>query len=283
MNPERVYSEHRDDALAKQVTAEEYSTFVAMPFTENKDYHSKKVFRDLICAAAARASERRQELRRFGAPHRSDESASVAVVITEEIVVDILQSHFVVADLTLANVGALLETGVALGLKPTKQTILLYRGDYSDLHFDIRNNRVISYSSCSDTEAMEKLVQAFLASARAFENDRQRYVDFVKNGLTPDAVQWLRIYSRLWEQRPLDRPSLHRGILDALNGGKYRNDPIANFVFINGTRELLAKRLMKTEYNVSIETGTDHFGMQATNLGRAVIKQMWGVSIPLLE
>jgi hypothetical protein len=30
VNPERIFREYRDDALAKQITAKEYSTFVAI-------------------------------------------------------------------------------------------------------------------------------------------------------------------------------------------------------------------------------------------------------------
>ncbi len=250
MNPERIYREHRDDALARQATSAEYSTFVAMPFEESDQYQSKTVFRELICAAAARANEQRGELRPFATPRRVDDNAGVAVVVTEEIIVDILESHFVVADLTMVNVGAILEAGAALGLKPNRQIILLYNGDYKKLHFDIRNNRVIKYSSNDDKGAIEEIAQAFLAAARSFEGDRQRYVDFIKSSLSPDAVQWLKQCAILWHTTPERRPSLHRGILDTMNGGSYKGDHTASLVFISGTNELVTKRLLKTEYNV---------------------------------
>lgn len=41
MNPERIYRQYRDDALAHQLTADKYSTFVAMPFSEHFSYHSQ--------------------------------------------------------------------------------------------------------------------------------------------------------------------------------------------------------------------------------------------------
>ena len=269
---------------AKQVGANGYSTFVAMPFKEGDDYQSKAVFDNLICAAAARANDQRRDLRPFAKPHRVDENAGVAVVITEEIIVNILESHFVVADLTLGNVGAVLEAGAAFGLKPNKQIILLHNGDYSRLHFDIRNNKVIKYDCNDDPAAIDKIAGAFIAAAQSFEDDGQRRVDFVKRSLSPDAVQWLRIYARLWKEHSQHRPSLHRGgVLDSLEGGKFPNDPTAHIVFINGTHELLSKRLMYTEYDVDLNAGIDHFGMQATSLGRAVIKQMWGAEIPPLD
>lgn len=38
MNPDRVYRQYRDDALADQAAADRYSTFVAMPFDESFRY-----------------------------------------------------------------------------------------------------------------------------------------------------------------------------------------------------------------------------------------------------
>ncbi len=138
MNPDRIYSQHRDEALAKQITAGEYVTFVAMPFTEHFSYRSRNVFDEVIRAAVDRASERREVLRPFGAPKRTDEDPGIARVITEDIVVSILESHIFVADLTFENPNVVLETGVALGLKPNGQIILLLKGQPDELHFDIR-------------------------------------------------------------------------------------------------------------------------------------------------
>lgn len=38
MNVDQVYQLQRDDAFAKQFSAKEYSTFVAMPFTNRNGY-----------------------------------------------------------------------------------------------------------------------------------------------------------------------------------------------------------------------------------------------------
>ena len=180
MNPDRIYRQHRDDALARQVTASEYATFVAMPFGDRFSYRSKDVFERVICAAATRATERKEAARPFARPVRADDKPGLAGVITEDIVVDILESHFFVADLTFANAGVLLETGAALGLKSNNQIILLLQGDPRDLHFDIRNNRVLRYDSDG---AVEEIATAFISAARAFESDRQRYVESVTRSL----------------------------------------------------------------------------------------------------
>ena len=46
-------------------------------------------------------------------------------MITEEIVVRILESHLFIADLTFENPGVVLETGIAMGLKSNRQVILI--------------------------------------------------------------------------------------------------------------------------------------------------------------
>src|SRR4051794_30740791 len=120
MNPDRIYRQHRHDALASQVTAEEYATFVAMPFGDRFSYRSRDVFENVICAATIRANERKEAAKPFARPVRVDDRPGVAGVITEDIIVDILESHFFVADLTFTNTGVLLEAGAALGLKPNE-------------------------------------------------------------------------------------------------------------------------------------------------------------------
>src|SRR5436190_21401876 len=111
MNPQRIYDQYRDDAMASLITAEKYSTFVAMPFGERFSYRAKEVYEKVIRAAAIRANELLKSAKRaFDAPHRIDDYGLAAVVITEEIMVKILQSHFFIGDLTNENAGVFLET-----------------------------------------------------------------------------------------------------------------------------------------------------------------------------
>ena len=140
MNPNRIYSEHRDEALAKQGESEAYATFVAMPFREGFYYRSSRVMQELVIPAAMQASARRpQRLKPFATPTRVDAGPQVANEISEEIIVDILTRHFFLADLTLLNPKVLLEVGAALGLKPTPQVVLLLDGDPSQA--SIRHQR----------------------------------------------------------------------------------------------------------------------------------------------
>lgn len=116
-----------------------------LPFEDRYSYHSREIYANVIQAAANQANQRKITNRKFAEPERVDDGSGTAVVITEEIIVKILESHIYVADLTFNNPGVILETGIAMGLKPNEQIILITQGDLKDLHFDIRNNKVISY------------------------------------------------------------------------------------------------------------------------------------------
>ena len=267
MNPERIYRQYRDDALAHQITADKYSTFVAMPFGERFSYRSQQIYIEVIRVAAERASGRGETRRQFSPPRRIDDEPGVAGVITEDIIVQILQSHLFLADLTFENPGVLLEVGVALGLKPNNQIILVLQGDPSTLHFDIRNNRVIRYDH---PEAINKIASALIFGANAFEADCQRYIESITNTLSSDAILCLNWYGRLWRDNPGRTPSLHRGAV-----GPYFQGADAGVRFSDATRELLGRRLLWSDYKVGAIPGGDMFGMHATELGWRVIEHMW--------
>jgi hypothetical protein len=59
MNPDRVWRELANDALANQIVTEHYDLFVAMPFRDQFSYRSDRVFSDVVEAAVAetRAAE----------------------------------------------------------------------------------------------------------------------------------------------------------------------------------------------------------------------------------
>ena len=135
MNPNRIYSQYRDDALADQIAAEAYSTFVAMPFKEHFSYRSRQIYNKVVKAAALQASKRKETRLEFDPPKRIDEEPGVAGVVTEDIIVKILKSHLFLADLTFENPGVLLEVGIALGLKPNNQISWLW-GTESRLSLD---------------------------------------------------------------------------------------------------------------------------------------------------
>jgi hypothetical protein len=266
MNPERIYRQYRDDALAKQVTASEYTTFVAMPFGDQFSYHSRDILRNVIQKAAMRANEKQRSQRRFAQPLRIDEHAGTALVITEEIIVQILESHLFIADLTFENTGVILETGIALGLKPNSQIVLITQGNLSDLHFDIRNNNVISYKN---DDSVDEIAKALIAGANAFEVDKGRYITAIIETLSPDAVICLKHYGKIQQENHIN--SLHAGV--ACN--VFPNDGRACERFDAGTCALLRARLIRTDWPTRPANEPEFFGMHATDLGWAVIGDKW--------
>jgi hypothetical protein len=267
MNPDRIYSQYRDNALAHQITADHYLTFVAMPFSERFSYRSRQIYSEVIQAASKRASERGVARRQFSPPRRIDDEPGVAGVITEDIVVQILESHFFLADLTFENPGVLLEVGVAFGLKPNRQIILILQGDPNLLHFDIRNNRIIRYDQ---PNAVEDIADALIAAAKAFEDDCLQYIESISRELTSDAMLCLNRYGQLRRDNPRIDQSLHFGVRGPHFEGEH-----GEIRYILAIQELLQKRLLWSDYRVGAVPSGDAFGMHATELGWRVIEHMW--------
>jgi hypothetical protein len=268
MNPDRIYRQYRDEALAQQITAAEYSTFVAMPFADRYSYRSKEVYRNVIQAAADCANQKGSTQRKFALPKRVDDGSGTAIVITEEIVVRILEAHLFLADLTFENPGVVLETGIAMGLKSNQQIILITQGDLKDLHFDLRNNNVLTYNHPS---SVEQIAVALIAGANAFESDCKFYIESVSESLSADATFFLKQYGGRQQEKPGREVRLHRGDARQI----YGDHNMAEIRYENATRELLSRRLMRTDYRVRADAKNDAYGMQATDLGWAVIEYMW--------
>ena len=227
----------------------------------------KQIYTEVIRAAAERASGRGETRRQFAPPRRIDDEPGVAGVVTEDIIVQFLESHLFFADLTFENPGVLLEVGVALGLKPNNQIILILQGDPRTLHFDIRNNRVVRYDQ---PEAIDRIASAFIAGANAFEIDCQQYIESISKTVSSDAILCLNWYGRLCRDNPGQTPSLHRGAM-----GPYFQGADASVLFGDATRELLGRRLLWSDYKVGAVPHGDTFGMHATELGWSVIEHMW--------
>lgn len=266
MNPDRIYRQYRDDALSKQVAAAEYSTFVAMPFCEMFSYRSRTILADVIQAAAKRANSKSLAHRKFSQPFRVDDHAGGARVITEEITVQILESHIFIADLSFENAGVLLETGIAFGLKPNPQIILITQGRLADLHFDIRNNNVISYNA---KDSVDAIADAMIAAGNSFERDADLYINSITKTLAPDAIACLNHYGQLQQKSAAN--SLYCGIAEICFPGDSR----ANARFDLAVMQLLQSRLLWTDWKVKALPNGDAFGMHATDLGWAVIFQKW--------
>src|SRR2546428_13836738 len=126
MNVDHIYQLQRDDAFATQFSATEYQTFVAMPFSNRGGYPEPRIKTLLLEDVHNRANAllgTAPRKRRFAALRRVDGGPSGAVVITDQIVTDILACHFFLGDLTGCNFGVVLETGIALALKPNGRVL----------------------------------------------------------------------------------------------------------------------------------------------------------------
>jgi hypothetical protein len=269
MNPDRVYSQYRDDALAMQVMADEYSTFVAMPFRESFSYRSLDVFKEVIIEAARKANERMEAPRKFADPQRIDQVPPVAGVITEDILRGIMASHLFLADLTFENPGVMVELGVALALKPNAQVILVLQGDPASLHFDISHLRVQTYDHSHVDDTLDRIASAFIHGAKSYEKTQNNYVRRVSRTMTPDELQFLKLYAQMQKEYdgPPTGPSLHiEGVRKV-----FQNVPDHLLRFNLASMELLRKRLFFNDFDPT----SDNYGIHATKLGWRVIKLLW--------
>jgi hypothetical protein len=130
MNVDQIYQLQRDDLFAAQFSADKYQTFVAMPFNNRGGYPEPKIKNILLEKVHERANAllgATNTQRQFAPLRRVDGGPGGAVVITEQIVTDILGCHFFLGDLTGCNFGVVLETGIALALKPNKLVTIYAR------------------------------------------------------------------------------------------------------------------------------------------------------------
>lgn len=258
-----------NDALARQVVAESYALFVAMPFRDQFSYRADRVFVDIVEAAVRKASAAGLP-RPFDTPLRADKMAPNASEITEAIVEGILFSHFFLADLTMANQGVLVELGIALSLKSPRQIVLIAQGDLKDLHFDIKDNRVIPYDMA---QGIDDITHALVEGARAFESALGDRMASIRRSLSRPAVYLLRLYGLMRKARP--------GL--SLHFGAVQDDPnvsiepaIRELAFNGAAQELLGRGLLELDYVVNDDQVTpDRFGLHATTLGLVFIRQTW--------
>jgi hypothetical protein len=268
MNASRFYESHREDALAKQIAAKKYSTFVAMPFRDTFSYRSEEVYRDIIQKAAEIANKHKTAKLEFDVPWRADDTPGQAVVITDEIVLRILESHFFVGDATFQNAGVILEAGIALGLKPNHQIILITQGKFEEIHFDLK---IVNHIFYRDSGVVDELAKAMIAAATAFEKDADKYVNSVVKSLSESAIQCLR-----WRGQKMGKnetTSLNSAC--AAHIFKSHTASEAILLFQAATQELVQRKLIEM-YFIK-ESGKELRGMYPTKLGEAVIRRLWPV------
>jgi hypothetical protein len=276
MNPEIIYTNFRDEALAEMFSSEKYTTFVAMPFRERFSYHPSFILEHVIQRAAHEANNNRsQHLKEFQPSQTVLGQPPTANVITEDIVKSILFSHFFVADLTGGNGGVLIETGIAMSFKSNTQIILVTQDPLDELHFDIRNNRVISYNPDGK---LDEIKDAFLAAARFFEIDRARYVTQVSRSLSTDAIRTLHCYANWYQNKETAKgqPGLwYPDRMPSFFQEAYGEQALNMFQLTLG--ELYQRRMIWTDYSTRKDEKGEHhaWAVHVTKLGWLLIKNLW--------
>jgi hypothetical protein len=245
-----------------------------MPFTNRGGYPETRIRALLQEKVHERANKLRPAIagnRTFAPLRRVDGDSGGAVVITDEITAYILSSHFFVGDLTGANMGVVLETGIALALKPNGRVLLFTQDDSASLHFDLRVTNVNHYT---EDNMVERVARALVHTADVFENEANRYIRFLSSQLTSDAIMVLNQYGqRSRGLRAGSRvPSIFYSAVEDIENFRGVAGRVA---FHDGVRELSARRLMWTHYQPNVATGTDEFGFHATELGWRVIELLW--------
>ena len=273
MNVDSIYQLQRDDAFAAQFSADQYQTFVAMPFSNRGGYPEPRIKKMLLEDVHERANALLPvdgSKRKFAALRRVDGGPGGAVTITDQIATDILACHFFLGDLTGTNFGVVLETGIALALKPNGRVLLFTQDDSASLHFDLKVTNVNRYIEDS---LVEQAAHALVGAAAVFEQEADKYIRLLSSQLTPDAIILLNTYGQLWRDSPGFPPSLFAqkaaGGLEQFRG---EGDRVA---FHDCVRELSARRLLWTNYNPNVPPGPDAFGIHATKLGWRVIERLW--------
>jgi hypothetical protein len=244
-----------------------------MPFGNQGGYPEKRI-RNLLSAVHDRANELlpSSSKRCFAELRRVDETTSGTMVITDEIIRQILGSHFFWADLTGCNFGVVLETGLALALKPNERVLVFTQDGMHSLHFDLKVTRIAEYN---EETLVSKLADELVKAAQSFEAEADRYIRLVSAQLTSDAIMLLNLYGRRWKAWPSDasQPSLFQSAAAELN--PVFAGEIGRVLFQQAARELSAHRLFWTDYRPNAAPGADAYGIHATKLGWCVIAHLW--------
>ena len=272
MNVELIYRQYREEAFANQFADTKYRTFVAMPFGNTGGYPAQRV-KKLLASVHKHENKKlpANAKRKFAQLRRVDEITSGTMVITDEIIRQILESHFFWADITGCNFGVVLETGIALALKPNKRVIVFTQDGVYQLHFDLRVTRVGEYN---ENTLVPNLVDELVKAAKSFEDEGDRYITSVSMQLTSDAISLLNIYGRRYIDlpHPKAQPALFHSVAASMN--KAFDGEVGRALFQEAARELSAHYLVWTHYKTNVGEG-DIYGVHATELGWTVITHLW--------
>lgn len=273
MNVDSIYQLQRDDSFASQFSAAEYQTFVAMPFTNRGGYPEGRIHKFLAKVHEKSNSMLPAESKRKFAPlRRVDEITSGTITITDEIIKQILICHFFWGDLTGCNFGVVLETGLALALKPNKRVLLFTQDGTHSLHFDLAVTRITPYT---ERNLVKQLSEDLVKAAECFELEADKYIRFISSQLTGDAIYVLNAFGRLYKERKSGSPAPTIFYRLTLPMFPHFKESAGRVAFNDAVRELSTRRLFWTDYQTNVEPGKDGYGLRATALGWCVIEHLW--------
>ena len=275
MNVDHIYQLQRDNAFASQFSAAKYSTFIAMPFSNRGGYPEPRIRSLLLNRVHVRANQLLKASpghRKFAALHRIDGGSAGATVITDDIASGILGSHFFLGDLTGANYGVVLETGIALALKPNSRVLLFTQDDTASLHFDLRVTHVNIYQ---EDDLVEKAAHALISAAQAFEKEADQYIRLLSSQLTPDGLKLLNYYGRMWKGWRRGQPAPSLFVEKVAGNVPDFSEATGRVAFHEAVRELSSRRLLWTDYRPNAEPNVDYYGIHATKLGWRLIAHVW--------
>jgi len=272
-----VYASYYDEALVKRITAEKYQTFVVMPFEDQSGYQSEAVLNG-IKSAFTKRDEKGGSDRRFGEVKRVDSNGAFAIRITDEIVSMILESNFIIADITGSNENVLLELGIALASRRDAASILVIsQGSQEDvigkLSFDIRDVRVMPYEMKSLESELEK--QILKMEKRERELKDELIVSFMRN-LPVNSVSCLYAYCDMYKDAA--KASAEKPPIVFENSGfcaRFPCDSNARVYFDLACEVLVRNHLMVCDYETVIAPNQEKrlgYASHATELGWQVMK-----------
>ncbi len=246
-----------------------------MPFSNRGGYPEPRIRKLLLNKVHEKANalliQSGQKRRTFAPLSRVDGGAAGAVVITDQIVTDILGCHFFLGDMTGCNFGVVLETGIALALKPNGRVVLFTQDDTASLHFDLKVTKVNRYT---EIDLVTRAAEALVCAAEVFEGEADRYIRLLSSQLTPDAIMLLNLYGRSWKDMP---QGLHPSFLTEKTAGRVDHfiGESGRVAFYDCIRELSARRLVWTDFRPNSPPGCDSYEIHATRLGWTVIEHLW--------
>jgi hypothetical protein len=101
-------------------------------------------------------------------------------------------------DLTGNNPGVVVETGIALALKPNTRIVLVTQDELEMLHFDMKG---IYFGRYEPQDLVDSTARGLVQAACEFDDEALQYVKNASASLISDAILLLNRYGSLWQNQ----------------------------------------------------------------------------------